>query len=191
MPLIVGNVVSGLSFVVGAILMARWPGTVHNNAAHYIFIITTWIFNFFFSACIGPLSWAYPAEIYSTRTRAKATALTSSASWLSNFFIAQVTPVAFQHIGWKYYLVFAICGNTNALFVWAFYPETSGRRLEEMDTLFEDAPLFVANTPYAKTQNRHLAEKELRAGTFVPGDLSERVTYGSDEKVSDERHEHI
>lgn len=24
----------------------------------------------------------------------------------------------------------------------------------EMDTLFEDAPLFVANTPYAKTQNR-------------------------------------
>lgn len=29
MPLIVGNVVSGLSFVVGAILMARWPGTVH------------------------------------------------------------------------------------------------------------------------------------------------------------------
>jgi hypothetical protein len=28
LPLIIGNVVSGLSFVVGAILMARWPGTV-------------------------------------------------------------------------------------------------------------------------------------------------------------------
>lgn len=27
-PMIVGNVASGLSFVVGAILMARWPGTV-------------------------------------------------------------------------------------------------------------------------------------------------------------------
>lgn len=27
-PLIVGNVASGLSFVVGALLMARWPGTV-------------------------------------------------------------------------------------------------------------------------------------------------------------------
>lgn len=27
-PLIVGNVVSGLSFVVGAILMARYPGTI-------------------------------------------------------------------------------------------------------------------------------------------------------------------
>ncbi|KAJ3933810.1 MAG: general substrate transporter [Lentinula lateritia] len=192
MPLIVGNVASGLSFVVGSILMARWPGTVNNDAAHYIFIITTWVFNFFFSACIGPLSWAYPAEIYSTRTRAKATAVTSSASWISNFFIAQVTPVAFSHIGWKYYLVFAICGHTNALFVWAFYPETTGRRLEEMDALFQDAPLFVANTPYANKQDRFLAEKELREGNFVPGDISERAGYAIDEeKVSDEHHDHM
>ncbi len=34
-PLIVGNVVSGLSFVVGAILMARWPGTV-DKYVHYV-----------------------------------------------------------------------------------------------------------------------------------------------------------
>ncbi|KAJ7664571.1 general substrate transporter [Mycena polygramma] len=153
-PMIIGNAVSGLSFVVGAILMARWPGTVNN----------TWVFNFFFSACIGPLSWAYPAEIYSTRTRAKATAITSSASWLSNFFIAQVTSPAFLHIGWKYYLVFAICGHTNALFIWAFYPETTGRRLEEMDALFENAPLFVPRTPYAKVGDHRAAERELRQG---------------------------
>ncbi|CAK5266888.1 unnamed protein product [Mycena citricolor] len=192
-PLIVGNVASGLSFVVGSILMARWPGTVNNNAAHYIFILTTWVFNFFFSACIGPLSWAYPAEIYSTRTRAKATAITSSASWISNFMIAQVTSPAFQSIGWKYYLVFAICGHTNALFVWAFYPETTGRRLEEMDTLFADAPLFVPGTPYVKRGDRHAAERELRDGTFRPGDLTERAVpqdyeaKPSVEKVSDER----
>ncbi|KAF8152579.1 general substrate transporter [Crassisporium funariophilum] len=168
-PLIIGNVVSGLSFVVGAILMARWPGTVDNNAAHYIFIITTWVFNFFFSACIGPLSWAYPAEIFSTRTRAKSTAITSSSSWISNFFIAQVTPIAFKAIGWKYYLVFAICGHTNALFIWAFFPETSGRRLEEMDSLFENAPLFVGGTSYAKVGDHHAAERELRQGKALNG----------------------
>ncbi|KAF9031875.1 general substrate transporter [Hymenopellis radicata] len=153
-PLIIGNVASGLSFVVGSILMARYPGTVDK----------TWVFNFFFSACIGPLSWAYPVEIYSTRTRAKATAITSSSSWLSNFFIAEVTPKAFNRIGWKYYLVFAICGHTNALFIWAFYPETSGRRLEEMDALFEDAPLFVPRSSYVKVHNRHEAENQLRSG---------------------------
>ncbi|KAF5365047.1 hypothetical protein D9758_010993 [Tetrapyrgos nigripes] len=220
-PLIVGNVVSGLSFVVGSILMARWPGTVNNNASDlihehwhtrrttsslvsttlkgrfltiyhdYAAALQTWVFNFFFSACIGPLSWAYPAEIYSTRTRAKATALTSSASWISNFFIAEVTPIAFSHIGWKnvcfrYYLVFAICGHTNALFVWAFYPETTGRRLEEMDSLFENSPLFVPGTQYAKAQDRHLAERELRDGNFVPANVSERAGgYRHDEDVKD------
>jgi len=181
-PMIVGNVASGLSFVVGSILMARWPGTVNNNAAHYIFIITTWIFNFFFSACIGPLSWAYPAEIYSTRTRAKATAISSSASWISNFFIAQVTPPAFIHIDWRYYLVFAICGHTNALFIWAFFPETSGRRLEEMDALFETAPIFVPGTEYAKIGDRLAAERELREGNFRPGDLTERARDMDDEE---------
>ncbi|KAJ7664757.1 hypothetical protein B0H17DRAFT_298372 [Mycena rosella] len=161
-PMIIGNIASGLSFVVGAILMARWPGTVNNNAAHYIFIITTWVFNFFFSACIGPLSWAYP--------------------WISNFFIAQVTPPAFLGIGWKYYLVFAICGHTNALFIWAFYPETTGRRLEEMDALFENAPLFVAGTQYAKVGDHRAAERELRQGTFRPGDLTERVPHTHDDE---------
>ncbi|TRM63470.1 general substrate transporter [Schizophyllum amplum] len=155
-PLIIGNIASGLSFVAGTVLMARWPGT--------IFIITTWIFNFFFSSCIGPLSWAYPADIFSTRIRAKSTAITSAASWLSNFMIAEVTPVAFAKVDWRYYLVFAICSHTNALFIWAFYPETTGRRLEEMDDLFEKAPLFVPGTGYDKVGDFRQAERQLREG---------------------------
>ncbi|KAJ7195969.1 general substrate transporter [Mycena pura] len=179
-PMIVGNVASGLSFVVGSILLARWPGTVNN----------TWVFNFFFSACIGPLSWAYPAEIYSTRTRAKATAITSSGSWISNFFIAQVTSPAFLNIGWKLLdltyldLVFAICGHTNALFIWAFYPETTGRRLEEMDALFENAPLFVPGTPYVSVGDHRAAERELREGTFRPGDLTEHAEKAPNDEES-------
>jgi MFS family permease len=35
-PFIIGNCISGMSFVVGSALMARYPGTVHNNAAHYV-----------------------------------------------------------------------------------------------------------------------------------------------------------
>ncbi|KAK0214553.1 general substrate transporter [Armillaria fumosa] len=164
-PLIVGNIASGLAFVVGCVLMARYPGSVPNKTV--LTVSRTWIFNFFFSSCIGPLSWAYPYSVVSfssTRTRAKATALTSSSSWLSNFFIAEVTPKAFSAIGWKYYLVFAICSHTNALCIWAFYPETSGRRLEEMDALFEESPIFVPGSGYTKVSDRHAAENDLRAG---------------------------
>jgi hypothetical protein len=37
-----------------------------------------------------------------------------------------------------------------------------------MDALFEDAPLFVAGTEYAKMKDRHSAERELREGQFTP-----------------------
>ena len=32
--------------------------------------------------------------------------------------IAQVSPFAFDNVGWKYYIVFAICGFSNALYFW-------------------------------------------------------------------------
>ncbi|KAH8829455.1 general substrate transporter [Flagelloscypha sp. PMI_526] len=160
LPLIIGNVASGLSFVVGSILMARYDGTVDNDAAHYIFIITTWVFNFFFSACIGPLSWAYPAEIFSTRIRAKSTC----------GYVVIILVVQLLHCP---DLVFAILSHTNALFIWAFFPETSGRRLEEMDALFNAAPIFIPSSQFAKVPDRTLAERELREGTFVPGALTE------------------
>ena len=54
----------------------------------------------------------------------------------------------------------------SALFIWAFYPETTGRRLEEMDALFTDAPIFVPGTKYAKVEDYRAAERELREGMF-------------------------
>jgi hypothetical protein len=57
--------------------------------------------------------------------------------------IAQVTPVAFAAISWRFYLVFAVCGASNALFFWAFLPETRGLPLEEVDEYFARVPVFV------------------------------------------------
>jgi hypothetical protein len=59
-----------------------------------------------------------------------------------------------------------------------------------MDALFENAPVFVANTEYAKKKDRREAERELREGTFVPGGLTGRrvqedLEEGIDEKGSD------
>ena len=78
-----------------------------------------------------------------TGIRAKGTALSSMSAWMSNFIIGQVSPIAFRNIGWKYYLVFAVCGFTNALTMWALYPETRGRSLEMMDSYFEETGWIV------------------------------------------------
>jgi hypothetical protein len=112
--------------------------------------------------------------MFNTATRAQATAMTSAAAWISNFMIAQVTPVAFASIGWRFYLVFAVCGFSSAslstyralaradgaadaLFFWAFLPETRGLPLEEVDAYFEQVPLFV---PSSKVHVPTASERE-------------------------------
>ena len=64
-------------------------------------------------------------------------------SFAFNTMIGQVMPIAMESIGWRFYLLFVICNFTNALYFWAFQPETKKRPLEEMNYLFTNAPLFV------------------------------------------------
>ncbi|KAI0325330.1 general substrate transporter [Cubamyces sp. BRFM 1775] len=165
-PFIWGNALSGFTFVIGTIIIALFPAETNNHNASRAFVAMTWLFNLVFSSCCGPLSWAIPVEMFNSATRAKATAITSSAAWISNFMIAQVSPIAFDHVGWKYYLVFAVCGFTNALFFWAFLPETKGIPLEELDAYFESMPLFVpASKVYVP--DGQTREEELRQGKIM------------------------
>lgn len=62
---------------------------------------------------------------------------------MSIALVSQVTPIALQRIGWKFYLVYVVLNFTNALVFWAFFPETSGIPLEEMDYLFSQSATFV------------------------------------------------
>lgn len=40
--------------------------------------------------------------------------------------IGQISPKVFDMIDWRYYIVFAVCGFSNALVIWLFFPETAG-----------------------------------------------------------------
>lgn len=52
------------------------------------------------------------------------------------FYSTFVTGIAFTGIGWKYYIVFAIWNICTAFAIFFFFPETSGRTLEEMAGIF-------------------------------------------------------
>ncbi|CAO1636529.1 unnamed protein product [Parajaminaea phylloscopi] len=172
-PLITANMVAGSTFCVVAALQASFPnsGNNFNQSAAIAFVAMTWIFNLSFSSGIGPLSWAIPAEIFDTALRAKGTAITSMAAWISNFMIGQVTPRALENIGWRFYIVFAVCGFTNALTFFLVLPETKGRTLEEMDRYFAETPWIVlgAKTHKVSTSER---EEQLRRGITTEGQLA-------------------
>ncbi|BEI83789.1 hypothetical protein CcaverHIS002_0403930 [Cutaneotrichosporon cavernicola] len=52
------------------------------------------------SACISPLSWAYPVEIMNTPIGAKDTVRTSMACWIANFMIGQEMDHYFEITQW-------------------------------------------------------------------------------------------
>ncbi|KAJ5570004.1 uncharacterized protein N7459_009434 [Penicillium hispanicum] len=94
------------------------------------------VFNTFFAWGWLGMTWLYPAEIVPLRIRAPANALATSGNWIFNFLVVMITPVAFQSIGYRTYIIFAVINAFIFPVVYFFYPETAYRSLEEMDTIF-------------------------------------------------------
>jgi hypothetical protein len=74
--------------------------------------------------------------------------------------IGQVTPIAMEAIGYRYYYLFTICNFTNAIFFWLLLPETKKVPLEEMNYMFSNAPWIVPGS---------------KKGDYLPHDLERKV----------------
>jgi hypothetical protein len=91
-------------------------------------------------------------------------------SFAFNTMIGQVTPIAMQKIGWRFYILFVVCNFTNAVWFWATQPETKKRPLEEMNYLFTNAPWFVPTMDmrdFATHDLEHRAEEVERKGSVM------------------------
>ncbi|KAI5298559.1 hypothetical protein KEM56_003952 [Ascosphaera pollenicola] len=102
-------------------------------------VIFVMIYNFAFGASWGPIPWLYPPEILPLSIRAKGASLSTAANWAFNWLVGEVTPVLQAAIKWRLYLMHAFFCACSFVLVYFTYPETSGVRLEDMDTLFGDA----------------------------------------------------
>ncbi|WPH03307.1 putative major facilitator, sugar transporter, major facilitator superfamily [Acrodontium crateriforme] len=158
--LIGGNLGNCVTFIIATILLAKFPpGSSSNIGAEWGFIVITWVYNFSFSATCGPLSWIVPAEVFDTRTRSKGVSIATMTSFAFNTMIGQITPIAIEKIGYKFYIVFIVCNFTNAIFFWAFQPETSKRPLEEMNYLFTNSPMFIPTMNMSDFDNHDLENR--------------------------------
>lgn len=162
--LIGGNFINGLCFIVVTAAIASFPkvGLSEQKALGWVFIVANWIYQISFSFTCGTLSWIIPAEIFDTRTRSKGVSLGVMTSFAFNTMIGQVTDPAITSVNWRYFLTFVICNMTNALFFWAFMPETAKRPLEEMNHFFVNAPWFIPSID-SKAFESHDLEHRLEA----------------------------
>ncbi|KAI2627425.1 general substrate transporter [Hypomontagnella submonticulosa] len=161
--IIVGNLVNCLMFIIATVLLALFPpDTNSGNTAGWGFIIVTWLYNISFSFACGPLSWIIPAEIFDTHTRSKGVSLATMTSFAFNTLIGQVTNIAVNDIGWRFFVVFAVCNATNALFFWLVLPETKRVPLEQMSTV-----VFAPDAPWVVVGKRSEAYRAAAAAASV------------------------
>jgi hypothetical protein len=77
--------------------------------------------------------------MFPNHIRAKGVVVGVATICAINIVWLQVAPIAFEKIGYKFYLVFCIPGFVAATWLWFHFPNTLGMPLEEVARLFGDA----------------------------------------------------
>jgi hypothetical protein len=131
-----------------------------------------YLFVTYYGFGVDASSYIYCSEIFPTNIRAQGVGLSISGLFLMNtskyfsdradiiphrlsnaypsVYITAAGP-AFNHIGWKFYLLFIIIPSLMLPFIVYYYPETKGLSLEEIGALFGDEVVLDIS---------HLSEKE-------------------------------
>jgi MFS family permease len=156
-PLIISFAFSGATLVIMAALTGAFGTT--NAAASRAFVAMTWLFNFAFSAGVGPLAWAVPVEMFGSRHRRRSQAPRSGSrtSWSrrsrrshstrSSGGTGSCTPSARSRAPSGFgYVLLALLPICVLIHFQAFLPETRGLPLEEVDAYFSKVPLFVPHS---------------------------------------------
>ncbi|SMR61403.1 unnamed protein product [Zymoseptoria tritici ST99CH_3D1] len=138
-----------------------------------------YIFTFVFGATWLTVPWLYPAEIFPLEVRAKGNAWGVVGWSIGNGWLTLLCPVMFNAIQEKTLYIFGACNVITIPMVWALYPETNQRTLEEIDLLFEcDSPWVweaEKNFQRLKEENPGLVLAASRGNSVVDPEMGKNV----------------
>lgn len=117
-------------------LVASLGSQASNLSSAHAAIFFIFLFHFSYIIGFGGIPYLYATEIAPLHLRTTINSFSISISWAFSILIANVTPIAFNSMGQKYFFVFAAFNATIVPCVYYLFPETSGRELEEIDEIF-------------------------------------------------------
>lgn len=136
--------------LIGALYAA---GAVHasTGAARWVVIVTVYIYVVLYCISWSVSCKVYAAEVQPQRTRASATNLAHGSNWVTNFFVALMTPVLLDRSDSAAYFLWVRCLLLTAVVCAIFMPETKGRSLDEIEMAFREKTL--ESQAWQKIQN--------------------------------------
>ncbi|KIL62852.1 hypothetical protein M378DRAFT_25416 [Amanita muscaria Koide BX008] len=144
-----------------------------NMVATNAIIACSYLFVCSFAASMGPVSWTYPAELYSLKIRGKAVSLATATCVVYQRPTGGLLETdCLSSIAWKTYFIFGAFNLAAFLHIFFMFPETVGRSLEEVEDIFDQGHAFAA-----WKISRNVGQKTL-------SDVKEGSKNPDDEKVS-------
>ncbi|KAF2795075.1 hexose transporter protein [Melanomma pulvis-pyrius CBS 109.77] len=145
-------------FVVWTICSERYNATkVKANGSAVVFMI--FLYYTFYNLAWSGLLVGYTVEILPFGIRAKGMCYMFAFVDIALFFNTYVNPVALEHIGWKYYIVYCVWLAAELIFVWFYYIETRNTPLEEIAKHFDGDAALVGGS--AATEKGRILEHEI------------------------------
>ena len=124
--LAIGSVGTGLSLAGVALIFATG-----SHESYLLWLLVGFIAFFAFSQ--GSVIWVYISEVFPTAVRANGQSLGSSTHWIMNAAISWVFPIIAARSKALPFAFFAAMMAVQLITVLAFYPETKGITLEDME----------------------------------------------------------
>jgi MFS family permease len=167
-----------ISAALTSISMGCLAGTVSNpNNTSALKAGTFFVFFFETCYCIGFLGipFLYASEIAPVHLRAAVCGISTAISWLFNYLVAEITPVGFSSLGWKYFFIYMATNAAAGITVYWFFPETAGRSLEEIDEIFTKSKSIFDPVRIAKELPRQHLSTFLHEEAKVDHEIKEGV----------------
>jgi SP family xylose:H+ symportor-like MFS transporter len=130
------------SFGMGISLIAMGLAGTYQAMGDWLLIFVL-VYIASFALSVGPVTWVILSEIFPTVIRGRAMGISAICLWLANTVVSQTFPMMdenkylvekFNH-GFPFFLYGIMC-IALIVFTWRFVPETKGRSLEEIETMW-------------------------------------------------------
>ncbi|KIM95830.1 hypothetical protein OIDMADRAFT_45121 [Oidiodendron maius Zn] len=130
--------ITGGGLAVCTAVIAGTGGAKHGSAPTAA-VVFVFLYDFFYPIGFLGQTFLYATELAPLSHRVPITAIANATQWLCQFVVAQVTPPGTTNLGSHYWIIYAVLNASFVPIVYFLFPETNGRSLEEMDTIFRQS----------------------------------------------------
>ncbi len=154
-----------------------------------------------FAMSVGPVTWVILSEIFPTRIRGRAMAIAAFCLWVANFAVSQTFPmmdgnpwlVERFHHGFPFWIYAGFCLVLVVVMI-RLVPETKGRSLEELESLWAQEKHALPNSgmtvPVMNQGSAPTSDRQTADPMAPPPPIHDRDGHATDPQPQDAGIEH-